>query len=60
MSTDEPAPELSEEELDALIAQAGLELSPTERGNVLTTARFLRQAAALVRAANATAEGLAS
>ena len=56
MCTDEPAPELSQEELDGLISQSGLELSPTERANVLTTARYLQRAAALVRAYNTNAK----
>jgi hypothetical protein len=52
MCADELVPELSEAELDALIAQWGLELSPTEQENVLRMARALQRAAALVRSYN--------
>ena len=52
MTTDESALELSEAALDAQIARSGLELSPTERTNVLTMARSLQRAAALVRTYN--------
>jgi hypothetical protein len=55
---DQPAPVLSPEELDALILQSGLVLSPAERDNVLATARALQRAAALVRSYNADAERL--
>ncbi len=57
MAADESAPELSGEELDALIAQAGLDLDPAERANVLATARFLRRSAELVRTFTASREG---
>ena len=49
MTADEPAPDSTEAELDARIAEAGFELSPEERTNVLATARSLQRAAALVR-----------
>jgi hypothetical protein len=52
MTEDEPEPEISEAELDAQIARSGLQLSPGERDNVLTTARYLQRAAALVRTYN--------
>ncbi len=58
MGIDQPSPELSSEELEALILQSGLMLSPAERANVLTRARALQEAAALVRSYNADAEGL--
>jgi hypothetical protein len=47
MTEDEP--EISEAELDAQIARSGLQVSPGERKDVLTTARYLQRAAALVR-----------
>ena len=46
MTEDEPEPEISEAELDAQIARSGLQLSPGERSNVLTTARYLQRAIA--------------
>ena len=52
MIGDEPEPEISEAELDAQIAQSGLQLLPGELNNVLTTARYLQRAAALVRTYN--------
>jgi hypothetical protein len=56
MTMDEPAPDLTEAELDARIAESGLDLSPEERANVLVTARYLQRAAALVRACDPDAE----
>lgn len=53
MRTDKPAAELPEAEFDAEITRSGFELTPIERENVLTTARYLRRAAALVRTYNA-------
>jgi hypothetical protein len=52
MTEDKPEPEISEAELDEQIAWSGLHLSPDERNNVLTTARYLQRAAALVRTYN--------
>lgn len=49
MTMDETESNLTEAELDARIAQSGLDLSPEERANVLATARYLQRAAALVR-----------
>jgi hypothetical protein len=49
MTMDETEPDLTEAELDARIAQSGLDLSPEERANILAMARYLQQAAALVR-----------
>ncbi len=56
MDMDRSAPALSPEDLDALILQAGLVLSPAERDDVLAAARALQRAAALVRNYNAEAE----
>ena len=50
MTEDEP--EISEAELDAQIARSGLQLSPGEQTDVLTTVRYLQRAAALVRTYN--------
>jgi hypothetical protein len=41
--------EIFEAEFDAQIARLGLQLSPDERNDVLTTAQYLQRAAALVR-----------
>lgn len=49
MTMDETESNLTEAELDARIAQSGLDLSPEERAIVLATARYLQRAAALVR-----------
>ena len=49
MIMDATEPDLTEAELDARIAQSGLDLSPEERANILATARYLQRAAALVR-----------
>lgn len=60
MHFDNAAPGLSETELDELIAEWALELSPTERQHVLTMARSLQRAVALVKSYNTEAEGAAS
>jgi hypothetical protein len=52
MTEDDSEPEIAEAELDAQIARSGLQLSPSERNNVLTAAQYLQRAAALVRAYN--------
>ena len=49
MTMDETEQDLTEADLDARIAQSGLELSPEERTNILATARYLQRAAALIR-----------
>jgi hypothetical protein len=49
---DEPAPELTEEEFDAHVARAGLQLTPAETTNVLAAARRLRRSAAMIKAYN--------
>ncbi len=49
----EPELELPEVEFDAQIARAGIQLSATERGNVLALARSLQRSLALIRSYNA-------
>jgi hypothetical protein len=49
MALDDQDPEISETDLEAMLAERGLECSLADRQGILAVARFLQQAAARVR-----------
>jgi hypothetical protein len=49
MALDDQDPEISETDLEAMLAERGLKCSPADRQGILAVARFLQQAAGRVR-----------
>ncbi len=49
MALDDHDPAISEAELEAVLAERGLDCLPADRQGILTVARFLRQAALRIR-----------